>query len=143
MSLFAQTVSNPYKQIVRRYFEEVWTNADFSSLDELLCPQVSYHIRNQTPTWESEDLVRAVNQWKAAFPDLQFEVEGIVVERVQAAVRVAVRGTHTGVWEGIPVSGRSVEVREMVFFRFEGERIAEVWELVDADALRRQLMGDE
>ena len=142
MSLFAQTVSNPHKLVIRRLFDEVWTNADFSGLDEILAPRVDYHVRTETLVQIPEDLVRIVTNWKDAFPDLQFEVEGIVVERDQAAVRVVYRGTQAKEWKGIPAAERTVEVREMMFFRFDDERIAEVWEVADEHDLRRQLAGD-
>lgn len=142
MSLFAPTISNPYKSIIRRLFDEVWTNADFSGIRELLDDPFSYHFRGEMVSRVPEDLVRIVRTWKESFPDLCFEVEGIVAERNQAAARVVYRGTQEGEWAGIQAAGRSVEVHEMMFFRFEGERIAEVWEVTDEHALRSQLLGD-
>lgn len=139
MSLFAQTISHPLKLILRQFYEDVWTNADFSSLSEILGQQYEYHFREEMKTLVPDDLVGTVREWKEAFPDLRCDVEGIVVERNQAAVRVVYRGTQTGEWRGIPAAGRAVEVHKMMFFRFDGERIVEIWEISDEEVWRLKL----
>lgn len=143
MSLFAPTVTNPFKLVIRRLFDEVWNAADFSGLAEMVGERVEYHFRGETIVQAPDDLVRIVARWRRAFPDLRFDLEGILAERNLVAVRLVYRGTHAGAWKGIAATGREVEVHEMMFFRFEDDRIAEVWEVGDEDELRRQLAGQE
>ena len=42
-------------------------------------------------------------------------------------------------WQGVPASGNRVRVAEMMMFRFEGERIVELWEMFDDLALMEQI----
>jgi hypothetical protein len=142
MSLFAPTISNPHKLIIRQLFDEVWTNADFTNIRDLLRDPFNYHFRGETVCRAPEDLATIIRGWKESFPDLSFEVDGIVAERNQAAARIVMRGTQEKEWKGIEAGGHTVEVHEMMFFRFEGERIAEVWEVLDEHALLGQLTGD-
>ncbi|MDE3175937.1 MAG: ester cyclase, partial [Pseudomonadota bacterium] len=43
------------------------------------------------------------------------------------------------VFLGLPVNGRRVLFAENVFYRFNGDRIAEVWSVVDKAAIEAQL----
>jgi predicted ester cyclase len=53
--------------------------------------------------------------------------------------RLDFRCTPVGEFLGFPPTGRTVEFSENVFYRFREGRIAEVWSLVDREAVRRQM----
>jgi hypothetical protein len=88
---------------------------------------------------ELDDLKQIVQDWHEAFPDLRFDVHSIVASDGRAAVHATLCGTHQGPWQGLPGTGRTIEVEHMFFFRFDGERISDVWELLDSAQLRGQL----
>jgi predicted ester cyclase len=82
------------------------------------------------------DLLRAD---VAAIPDLAFAVDLLVVQDDQVACRLRFDCTPQGEFHGLVPDGRRVSFTEHVFYRFRAGRIAEVWSLIDIDALRRQL----
>lgn len=135
------TDSERHKAIIRQLYREVWTEACFDNVADLLAPQITYHVRGQSFEQVPESLMQIVQRWKEAFPDLAFEVQEVIAEGDRASARLVYRGTQRGEWKGIPATGRRVEVHEMLFFRFEEGRIAEVWEVVDEHSLRQQLRG--
>jgi len=53
--------------------------------------------------------------------------------------RLTVRGTHQGEFQGIPATGKAVEVWLMVTSRIADNKIVEEWQLVDTLSMLQQL----
>jgi 8-O-methyltransferase len=77
----------------------------------------------------------------ASFSELRFELDDIVAGGDVVAVRGTTTGRHTGVFRGIAGTGKQIAQRAHMFYRFDGNRIAEVWPLVDHAGLHQQLTG--
>jgi predicted ester cyclase len=75
----------------------------------------------------------------AGFPDLRHHVEAQVAEGDTVTNRLLVRGTHRGAFQGIPPTGRAVEITAITMQRFEGRQIVEQHLLVDTLGLLQQL----
>jgi steroid delta-isomerase-like uncharacterized protein len=76
---------------------------------------------------------------KHAFPDLQAHIEDIFAAQDKVAVRLRIRGTHSGEFLGIPATGRTVEYVSHEFYRIADGLIAEEWICSDMTTLLRQL----
>lgn len=69
-----------------------------------------------------EDLLRAL-------PDLRIDIQRRHVTHEHVILEVSIRGTHTGVWRGLPGTGRQVEFPLCAVYAFDdqnklaGERI--------------------
>jgi steroid delta-isomerase-like uncharacterized protein len=90
-------------------------------------------------TFTHEDGLKEAKGWRDAFPDLAVNVDLIVAERDLVAVRWTARGTNTGSGNGIPATGRKVQVSGTAIFRFVDGKIAEEWTSADVLGLRKQL----
>jgi predicted ester cyclase len=90
-------------------------------------------------TFRHEDGIREAKGWRSAFPDLRVVVDLAVAEGDLVSVRWTARGTNTGTGNGIPATGRKVQVSGTTIFRFEGGAIAEEWTAGDTLGLMRQL----
>jgi steroid delta-isomerase-like uncharacterized protein len=77
--------------------------------------------------------------WREAFPDLQITVDQQVAERDLVAVRWTARGTNTGTGNGIPATGKAVQMTGTTLFRLDEGRIAEEWTCANSLGLMRQL----
>jgi steroid delta-isomerase-like uncharacterized protein len=88
-----------------------------------------------------DDLQRELEMWAGAFPDLDITVEDTIVEGDRVAVRMRLRGTHTGTFAGLAPSGRQFEVRCTDVVRIVDGRVAEAWPLVDLAGLLVQVGG--
>jgi predicted ester cyclase len=76
---------------------------------------------------------------RAAFPDAAFELAWCVVEGNRAALGGRMRGTHLGVWRGIPATGRSIDVMATITLVCEGGRIVDMSSVNDSFELAVQL----
>ncbi len=124
---------------VRRLFDVVMNGGDLSALDKLLSQ--SYRDHSPAPGLsDHRDGVRAkIQAMRAAFTDLHFTLDEIVEQGRTAAARWHWNGTHTGEFNGVAPTGRSVHVDGMDFYRIVDGRIAEHWDVVDKFGLMSQL----
>ncbi len=128
-------------ELVRRLFEEGWNSRSFDFLVGRTADRIPFHYNGEAIEVTPESLPPLVDAWHDAFPDLRMSIRHLVAADDMVAVSLTFRGTHEGDWLGIPASGRQVEVEEMMFFRFDGGVLVEMWELFDDDGMKRQLRG--
>ncbi|EWT00710.1 ester cyclase [Intrasporangium oryzae NRRL B-24470] len=77
---------------------------------------------------------------RAALPDFKAEVHTLIVENDTSAARLTYTGTHRGVLQGVPPTGRRLRWDAMNFRRFNDEGLTvERWILNDNIALLHQL----
>ncbi len=74
-----------------------------------------------------------------AFSDMTFSVEGIIAEGDMVAVRYIMRGTHQGPYQGIPATGKSIEIGGINTARVSGGKFVEGWSGADRLSLMQQL----
>jgi len=117
--------SSDSKQIVERYLNALSGHAKTPELVARFVsdPHLAEHIRDV----------------EAAFPEYELIAEGVVADRDVVAMRGQFKGVHRGVFAGIPATGRAVRAGLMIFYRLEGERIAEHWMQFDGASLVAQL----
>ncbi|MBB4274707.1 ester cyclase [Rhizobium mongolense] len=72
-------------------------------------------------------------------PDLRFDVQLLTSDPPLIACRLAFDCTPKGTFLGLPVNGKRVFFTENVFYRFDREKIDEVWSIIDKAAIEAQL----
>jgi predicted ester cyclase len=72
-------------------------------------------------------------------PDLRFEIQILMCEPPHVASRLHFDCTPTGTFLGLPVQGKRVAFAENVFYEFRGDKIQQVWSVIDKAAIERQL----
>jgi predicted ester cyclase len=116
------------KEAVLRFIDEAINGGRFEVIDELFVPDMRESVRE----W--------FGAFRGSFPDMRMELVELVAEDEVVVGRFACSATHTGEWRGHPPTGRRFErVDEVYFFRFSGDRIAEVWGIEDTLERYRQL----
>jgi steroid delta-isomerase-like uncharacterized protein len=75
----------------------------------------------------------------AAFPNSRFIVDDVIAEGDKVAVRHRLQGTHQAELQGVPATGKQVEVNGIVIFRIENGKIAEAWLNADIMGMMQQL----
>ena len=76
---------------------------------------------------------------KTAFPDLAVQTDDILAEGDLVAVRATWTGTHRGEFLGLAPTDRRITFTGAVFWRLEGELLAERWAFIDRSELMRRL----
>jgi predicted ester cyclase len=72
-------------------------------------------------------------------PDLSFNVQMLLSDPPRIASRITFDCTPKGVFLGLAVNGRRVSFAENVIYQFCGDKIVEVWSVVDKAAIEAQL----
>jgi predicted ester cyclase len=75
----------------------------------------------------------------AAVPDLRYDAHLVVATDDQVACRLVFDCTPQREFLGFTPDGRRLTFAEHVFYRFENDRIAAVWSLIDRAAIAEQL----
>ena len=138
----ASSLAAARAEIVRKVFEQGWNHQRFAEIEPHLAERTPFTYNGRSFEVDPDDLPKTVARWRTGFPDLRMHVHEVVAAEDLVAVRLELTGTHLGPWEGVPASGNRVRVAEMMMFRFEGERIVELWEMFDELGLREQIAAD-
>lgn len=72
-------------------------------------------------------------------PDLSFNIALLMSDPPYIASRLRFDCTPKGQFLGLPVNGRRVSFTENVFYEFRGDKIAQVWSVIDKAAIEAQL----
>jgi steroid delta-isomerase-like uncharacterized protein len=128
------------KALVRGFYEEVWNKGNLDVAEEVFASDyVRHDLRPTTaaPGPEGQKQIAAV--FRAAFPDLRFDVEIVLGDGEYVAARWTASGTHTGSWGDVEPTGQFVTFSGVNIFRFEQGLVAEIWNHRDDLGLREQL----
>ena len=126
------------KRIARRFPEEVATEGNTALVDEICTEDVLDH----SPLGDRqghETVKQQIEELRGAFDDFSATVEEAIAEDDRVAMRVTLRGTHKGEFQGIEPTGEEVDIQNMVFTRIEDGKIAERWVQPDMLGLMQQL----
>jgi steroid delta-isomerase-like uncharacterized protein len=126
------------KALVRRFVEGFWNEGNMATADELMAPDAEIHM----PTGEVVDvdgLKGFAGTFRESFPDWHSTFEELVAEGDRVAERWTGRGTHLGELQGIPPTGKRVEVPGSVFYRIVNGKIVEFRGQLDMMGLMQQL----
>jgi steroid delta-isomerase-like uncharacterized protein len=123
----------------RRYIEDLLNQADEAAVDELLTADFVLHL-NAADIPGPEGFKGFLAGLHEGFPDVHYEITDIAVDGDRAIVRWTVSGTHLGVFNGIPATGKPIaNVPGISWLRIEDGRIAEAWVVVDTLTLLMQI----
>jgi steroid delta-isomerase-like uncharacterized protein len=125
------------KETARRVFAEILSEGHFERAAELYSPQFKNHgLRQDVSLREDQAAARG---WKQAFPDLTIVPEKLIAERDLVSVYWIARGTNTGEGNGLPATGRHIEMTGVTIWRIENGRLTDEWSVFDQQQLLQQL----
>jgi predicted ester cyclase len=93
----------------------------------------------QTAALDSDAWVEFLGVFLEGFPDLHLEVLDSSADEAMVAQRILFTGTHTGIFRGLPPTGRKVRFSGLEINRMVDGRVAEHWFQLDAVTLFEQL----
>ena len=127
------------KNLIRRFFDEMWNPWNFAKADELLAPDIVFK-GTLGDELRGRDAFRAyMRKVQSAFPDFHNSVIQITAEDDRVVARTFYRGTHRGEIFGLAPTGIEIGYAGAAFFRIQREQAIEGWVLGDLLGLLRQL----
>jgi len=117
-------------RLARRFVLEHNQPDYLASHEALLSTDAIVHeyLPGLPPSLDRAGYAGYIAAFRTALPDVGNAIEDVIVAGDRAVVRWTGGGTHTGApLMGRPATGRRLRARGVYVLRFEGERIAEIW----------------
>src|SRR4029453_13800197 len=104
------------KAIVRRWFEEVWNQGREAAIDEMFrADGVAHGLGDsELDVHGPEEFKTFVANIRGSIPDTHIRVDDILSEGDRVAVRVTLKGTHTGNGLGVPPTGQKIRIPGLI-----------------------------
>ncbi len=127
------------KALARRFCEEIINKGNMAVAPELVTEDFVEldPFPGQQPG--RKGLIDTIAMMRTAFPDLAWTIEELVAEGEKVASYNTWRGTHLGVFLGIPPTGKRVTVPTMVLDTWIDGKLKESRLLMNVMSLMQQL----
>lgn len=135
-------MSEENKELVRRWFEEVWNKGRADAIEEMFDENGIAHGLSDDPSKPitgPRDYRPFYTIFRQAFPNLKIVVEDMVAEGDKVAARCSVRGKHEGDFMGRTATQSPVEFTGITIVRIDKGKIVEAWNNFDFMTMYRQV----
>lgn len=128
------------KQLVRRFYDEVWNKGNTDFVFQVFAENyVRHDLRPGNPSAGAAGQQQVADDFRAAFPDLKHETELLLGENNFVVARWTMQGTNSAPWGNQPATGKFVRMSGVNIFRFENDKVVEIWNHRDDLGMREQL----
>jgi predicted ester cyclase len=127
------------KQLIEEYYDVIWNEKKLSEANKFLHSTITFRGSLGMRVEGINGFCDYAKMLFGAFPNLYHVIEDVVIEGDKAAVRVVYTGTHTGKLFGFEPTGNRIRYSGASFFKFENDKIIDIWVLGDLNALYGQL----
>jgi steroid delta-isomerase-like uncharacterized protein len=135
-------MSEENKQLVRRWFDEVWNNGRADAIEEMFAENGIAHGLGDDPSNPirgPRDFRPFHTIFREAFPNMNIIVEDMIAEGDKVAARCSVRAKHEGEFLGRAATQSPVDFSGMTIVRIAGGKIVEAWNNFDFMVLHKQV----
>jgi steroid delta-isomerase-like uncharacterized protein len=124
--------------VVHRLYEQCLNRDRLDLLPELVSPNVINHTYAGDKIGLA-DFTQGIQALRRSLSNQHFTVEGVVAHDNQAAAHWTMTAINSGPLAGLPASNKPITQHGVVFYRFEDNKIAEVWLQVDRLGVFQQI----
>ena len=136
-SLLAASLQEQNKAIAKRAFDEILSQGHLELAEQLYAKDFINHGLNRDATLQEDQA--ALKGWHQAFSDVVIEPRKLIAEGDLVTVYWVARGTNTGTGNGLPATGKKVELAGITIWRIADGKIKEEWSAFDQLSMMRQL----
>jgi len=126
------------KAVVQR-FREALDAGDLEGAMAVFAPNAVVHMASAPEPLSMEGFKQLGQVLLSAFTGSTTTVEDMIAEGDKVVSRLTFRGAHTGDMMGIPPTGKSVAISEIIIDRLADGKIVESWRLFDQMAMMQQM----
>ena len=120
-----------------RFFFEASVDEVLAKVDELMAPDFVYHTLEGDLDREAYKQINLAVL--AAFPDLQYTLDDLIVEGDKSAARWTMTGTHQAEFNGIPATNKTIALTGVSVDRIKDGKFIETWMFYDSMSMLAQL----
>ena len=134
-------MSEQNKQLLRRWFDEVWNKGRTEAIDEMFDAKGIAHGLSDDP---SNPIVGPTNfrpfhaVFREAFPNMMIVVEDLIAEGDKVVARCSIRGKHEGEFLGKTATDAPVQFTGIAIVRVANGKIVEAWNNFDFMTMYKQ-----
>ena len=135
-------MSEENKELVRRWFEEVWNKGRVEAIEEMFDANGIAHGLSddpENPIKGPRDFRPFHTVFRDAFPNMMIVIEDMVAEGDKVAARCSVRAKHEGEFLGRSATESPVDFAGITIVRIDKGKIVEAWNNFDFITLHRQV----
>jgi predicted ester cyclase len=135
-------MSEENKQLLRRWFEEVWNKGRAEAIDEMFDEYGIAHGLGDDPANPLKgprDFKPFHTVFREAFPNMIIVIEDMIAEGDKVVARCSVRGKHEGEFMGKAATQAPVEFTGIAIVRIANGKIVEAWNNFDFMTLHQQV----
>ncbi len=129
-----------HKALIRRFYEEAWGKGNVEVSHEVFHNDyVRHDLRPGAAEPGAAGQAKIATDFRRAVPDLVWHIDLILGDGDFVIGRWTATGTQTGPLGRVPATGNAVEFSGVNIFRFEGDKVAEIWNHRDDLGLMSQV----
>ncbi len=114
-------------------------SGDLNTVDQVIAPNWVNHDPSLPPLQGYEGFKQLTMLFRSAFPGFHDEIEDMLAEGDKVAARWRFRATNSGSFQGMPPTGKAVDVTATGIFRVVDGKVTDNWVNLDALGLMQQL----
>lgn len=131
-------MSEENKALVRGYFDS-FSNGDIEATKAIMADNHVFHFPLADAPMDRNDHAGAQSVFKAAIPDLKFELHDQIAEGDKVVTRFTATGTFTNEFQGLEPSGEGIDFSGTNIMHIVDGKNVEEWDAFDTMALMSQL----
>ena len=135
-------MSEENKQLLRRWFDEVWNKGRADAIEEMFDENgIAHGLSDDSanPMRGPKDYRPFYNTFRQAFPNIMVVIEDMVAEGDKVAARCSVRAKHEGDFLGRAATQAPVEFTGITICRIDNGKIVEAWNNFDFMTMHKQI----
>ena len=114
-------------------------SGDLNTVDQVIAANWVNHDPSLPHLQGYEGFKQLTMLFRTAFPGFQTEIEDMLAEGDKVAARMHIRMTNSGSFQGMPPTGKAVDVTATGIFRIVDGRVTDNWVNLDMLGLLQQL----
>jgi steroid delta-isomerase-like uncharacterized protein len=130
------------KALMAEYLEGFWNHGDHALAERYVATDAYFHDFEDAPTPIPQGLAGVKEVYRGfrdGFPDIRMDVEDMIAEDDKVLVRWTVKGQHTGNFQGIPPTHKTIDFDGMSVVRIANGQIVEGWSTMNVMKGMQQL----
>lgn len=127
-------------KLVMKTFVDFINTADPDLANALIDPGATFYVPGRPePVAGPAGYLEIIAMMRSGFPDIQWTLEELICEGNNVAARFTMRGTHKGVFFGVPATGNTITVQALNIYRLSDGKIVEEYGQPDLLGLMGQI----
>ena len=107
---------------------------------ELISPDAEFYVPGRPdPIQGPTGYLSIIAMMRSGFPDIQWTLEDMVSDGDKIAARFTMRGTHQGLFFGVPATGKSIQAQAINFYHLSDGRFVKEYGQPDMLAIMAQI----